>query len=142
MNVERFLLLILVTGLVGIAVELLVSGHTESAWQWVPLILIGIAFPALGIQTVSGAGRPLRVLMWLFLASGVIGITLHNKAKMEFQLESDRSLSGWALFLKSFDSKNPPALAPGAMVQLGLIGLAYQAARKARSCKLNKEIAA
>ena len=99
----------------------------RSVWQWVPIGLLALSLAL--VNTV----RPMKILMWVFLASGLVGIGLHNKAKMEFQLESDCSLTGWALFLKSFDSKNPPALAPGAMVQLALIGLAYQAARKART---------
>ena len=37
----------------------------------------------------------------------------------------DPALSGMALFQKAILAKAPPALAPGAMTQLGLIGLAY-----------------
>jgi hypothetical protein len=136
MTLERFLLFIFLSGLLGIAAELIVSGHTESAWQWAPLVLLGLAVPALAAQIFSSAPRPLQLLMGLFVVSGFIGTVLHNQAKMEFQKEGDRSLAGWALFMKSFDSKNPPALAPGAMVQLGLIGLAYQASRKTRNTKL------
>ena len=133
MNLERFLLLIFLMGLLGIATELVLSEHTETAWQWTPLILIGLAVPALWAQ-----GKALQIVLWLFLVSGVVGTVLHNRAKMEFQAESNPSLAGWELFLKSFDSKNPPALAPGAMVQLGLIGFAYQAARKARRSSLRE----
>lgn len=130
MNLRRFLLFIFVLGLVGTAAELLAAGHFETPVQWTPLILIAAAVPALIWQTPSG--RPLRVVLVLFLISGCVGTVLHNRAKMEFQLESDPSLSGWALFVKSFDSKTPPALAPGTMIQLGLLGLAYQAAGKTR----------
>ncbi len=130
MNLRRFLLFILILGLAGTATELLVSGHTETPVQWTPLVLIALAVPALVWQHASG--RPLTAVMVLFLISGCVGTVLHNRAKMEFQLESDPSLSGWDLFLKSFDSKTPPALAPGTMIQLGLLGLAYQAAGKPR----------
>jgi hypothetical protein len=37
----------------------------------------------------------------------------------------DAALSGLALYQKAILAKSPPALAPGAMIQLGLIGLAY-----------------
>jgi hypothetical protein len=37
----------------------------------------------------------------------------------------DPSLSGWPLFVKVVTAKAPPALAPGVMVQLGLLGLVY-----------------
>jgi hypothetical protein len=61
----------------------------------------------------------------LFLLSGVVGMVLHFQVNMEFQLEMDPALSGMALYQKSILAKTPPALAPGAMIQLGLIGLAY-----------------
>jgi hypothetical protein len=141
MRLERFLLAIFVMSLGGISAELLVSGHTESAWQWTPLILIGLALPTLALQWRGTASLPLRILLWCFIVSGVVGTVLHTSAKMEFQSESDQSLKGWALFLKSFESKNPPALAPGAMVQLGLVGLAYQAARSAGRSKRKEETA-
>jgi hypothetical protein len=50
---------------------------------------------------------------------------LHLQANTEFQLEMDPTLRGWALLKKSIVVKAPPALAPGVMMQLGLIGLAY-----------------
>jgi hypothetical protein len=59
------------------------------------------------------------------IVSGALGIYLHYVATTEFQLEMDPSLRGFALFKKAIVAKAPPALAPGAMTQLGLIGLAY-----------------
>jgi hypothetical protein len=50
---------------------------------------------------------------------------LHFQVNMEFQIEMDPALSGWPLFQKAILAKTPPALAPGSMIQLGLIGLAY-----------------
>jgi hypothetical protein len=63
--------------------------------------------------------------MVLFVISGGVGMLLHYQATTEFQLEMDPALTGWALFRKAIVAKAPPALAPGAMTQLGLIGLAY-----------------
>jgi len=128
---RRFLLLILILGVFGTAAELLLTGHTESAWQWTPLVLMGLLLIAL----IVGAARVLRVILILFLVSGVVGTVLHWRGKMEFQAESNPSLSGWELFRKSAETKSPPALAPGVMIQLGLLGLAYQAAGKTRRVK-------
>jgi hypothetical protein len=52
-------------------------------------------------------------------------MALHFQVNMEFQLEMDPALAGMALFRTAILAKSPPALAPGAMIQLGLIGLAY-----------------
>jgi hypothetical protein len=139
MKLERFLLFIFILGIGGTLAELLMSGHTESGLQWIPLALLATAAIGLAVQGIAGRVGPLHAILWCFLASGVVGVGLHTRAKMEFQAESDRTLHGWALFLKSFETKSPPALAPGAMVQLGLIGFAYQHARRARQAKNQKE---
>ena len=53
-------------------------------------------------------------------------MVLHFQVNIEFQLEMDPALSRhWRSFQKAILAKTPPALAPGAMIQLGLIGLAY-----------------
>jgi uncharacterized membrane protein len=63
--------------------------------------------------------------MGLFLIAGVAGIALHYQSSMEFKLETNPSLIGWALFWAVMSAKTPPPLAPGAMIQLGLLGLVY-----------------
>ena len=69
--------------------------------------------------------QALRWLMLAFVVSGLAGIYLHFQGSAEFKLESNPKLGGMALFWEAIRSKAPPLLAPGAMVQLGLIGLAY-----------------
>ncbi len=135
-----FLLLILAAGQAGTLAELWLAEHTEDAWQWVPvaLLLLGLAAQAWVLASGAWRGdareytkmgaasvRTLQGLMALFVLSGLIGIGLHVKGKMEFKQESDPSLHGWKLFTESLTAKMPPALAPGAMIQLGLLGLVY-----------------
>ena len=79
----------------------------------------------MALRPSIGTVRLFQAVMVLFLLSGVVGMVLHFQVNMEFQLEMDPALSGMALFQKSILAKAPPALAPGAMIQLGLIGLAY-----------------
>jgi len=118
-------------GSAGVAAELLLVGHTENFWQWSPLALIGISFPL----ALCMRGRPCRralvclrffqALMFLFMASGLVGLFLHYEGKVEFKRESDPSLAGWPLFREAMKAAMPPALAPAAMIQFGLLGLAY-----------------
>jgi len=63
--------------------------------------------------------------MVLFIIAGMLGIYLHYRANVEFQREVDPSIAGRELLVKAMTAKTPPALAPGSMSQLGLIGLAY-----------------
>ena len=125
---RRILLAILLLGIAGISLELWLMAHTEDVYQLIPLILAGAGAVSLAVAAIKpsrGSLRLLQAVMGLFLLSGVVGMVLHFQVNMEFQLEMDPALSGMALYRKAIVAKSPPALAPGAMIQLGLIGLAY-----------------
>jgi hypothetical protein len=119
---------IIVIGLVGSLTELLLLQHYEDPWQFVPLALIGAALVTIAAHAVTGSAtslRVLRVLMAAFILAGGAGVVLHFRGNLEFQLEMDSTQSAWALFSKAIRAKAPPALAPGVMAQLGLLGLLY-----------------
>ena len=125
---RRILLAILLLGIAGISAELLLIAHTEDLYQLIPLWLAGLAVITVALVVLrpsAGTVRLFQAVMTLFLISGATGAYLHFQVNMEFQLEMDPALSGMALYRKAILAKTPPALAPGAMIQLGLIGLAY-----------------
>ena len=125
---RRIVLAILLLGAAGIIAELSLLAHYEDASQWIPLALCGTTIPLavlVVLRPTSGAIRVFQLLMLLMILSGGVGMYLHFVATTEFQLEMDPTLKGVALFRKAIVAKAPPALAPGAMTQLGLIGLAY-----------------
>jgi len=70
------------------------------------------------------AVRAVQAAMAVVIITGAAGVVFHYRANMEFQLELDPSLGGFALMMKVLEAKAPPALAPGNMALLGLIGLA------------------
>jgi hypothetical protein len=128
LTMRCLLLAILIFGLVGTGAELLLLQHTKSPWELIPLVLIGLALVILTWHAITehpASVRAVQGIMGLFLIAGVAGIALHYQSSMEFKLETNASLSGWALFWAVMFAKTPPALAPGAMIQLGLLGLAY-----------------
>ena len=125
---RRILLTILLLGIAGISLELWLMAHTEDFYQLIPLWLAGMAIVAsllVVLRPSPGTIRLFQAVMVLFLLSGVVGMALHFQVNMEFQLEMDPALAGMALVRTAILAKSPPALAPGAMIQLGLIGLAY-----------------
>jgi len=125
---SRILLAILLLGVIGIMAELLLLNHIEDLSQLIPLGLGGATLlmsAAMVFTPTHTAIRLFQLVMLLMIASGAVGIYLHYGATTEFQLEMDPALTGFALFKKAIVAKAPPALAPGAMTQLGLIGLAY-----------------
>lgn len=125
---RRILLGILLLGVIGISAELLLLSHTEHATQWIPLVLNDatvVMSAIVAFKPSAAAIRLFQLVMLLMIISGGVGMYLHLQVNMEFQLEMDATLAGWALLKKSIVAKAPPALAPGVMMQLGLIGLAY-----------------
>ena len=130
-GMRGLLLLILSIGMIGTAADLLLIEHYEDGWQIPPLAMIAVALLiVLWIAARRGqagwtAILALRVTMVLFVLTGALGILLHYNGNRDFQIEMDPSLSGWALFVKVMTAKAPPALAPGTMAQLGLLGLVY-----------------
>lgn len=127
-RLRAFVLLIFLLGLLGAGVELLLLGHTEDRWQYTPLILMALALLVLGWRAIDRRRANLRVFQLLMLAwivSGFVGLWLHYKANIEFELEMYPDLKGLALFWKAIRGTTPPSLAPGAMIQLGLLGLTF-----------------
>jgi hypothetical protein len=125
--IRRVVLLIVALGTSGMSIELLLIGHVEDSSQLIPLVLAGIAL-AVVLWTVIAPRRAilrlLQLTMLSFIGAGIIGIALHFQANSEFQREMDPAIAGWDLFWSVVQATAPPALAPGVMIQLGLLGLA------------------
>ena len=119
---------VLVLGLLGTVVELVLLSHYEQAVQLVPVVLIVLALIVLAWHVIGRSAASLRVLMGLmvlFVLAGFAGFVAHFHGSAEFQLDLEPSLSTWELLEKVMRAKAPPLLAPGMMMQLGLLGLAY-----------------
>lgn len=118
---------LLVLGVAGTSIELLLLGHYEDRWQLTPLVLGGASVVASLWYALSRSHRPvqlLRALSLLTAASAVAGIVLHYQANVEWELEVTPELQGIALFREVITGALP-LLAPGAMLQLGLLGLLF-----------------
>ena len=125
--VRRILLAALVLGQIGTGVELVLLEHFEDWPQLIPLGLIALALLVLVWHGVHGGAAPvqaLQVLMLVFILAGVIGLTLHYRGNAEFELEMYPDRAGLELIREAMMGATP-ALAPGTMIQLALIGLAY-----------------
>jgi hypothetical protein len=119
---------VLVLGFVGTETELLLLEHYDDPWQFVPLLLMVLGLAALLWYTKrrdAASLRAFRIVMMLFIIAGFVGLVLHFRGAVGFQLETDPTLGKWELVKKVMRVKAPPVLAPGVMLQLGLIGLAY-----------------
>ena len=125
--VRTVFFLVFIVGLIGTGLDLLLLTHYESLPQFIPLVLIvtGILVGVWNFafdNTVSLMA--LRTAMTAFIAAGALGVALHYRGNVQFQKEIDPSINGMALFSKVIHAKAPPALAPAAMIWLGLFGIA------------------
>jgi hypothetical protein len=124
-GLRRVLAALFLFGSVGTAAELILLEHYEDFWQYAPLLLIGIGSAVLVVLAVrpSAIGvRLFQITMLAFIASGIAGIVLHYQGNVEFELELDPEAAGFGLFWEAMKGATP-ALAPGTMVVLGVLGL-------------------
>jgi hypothetical protein len=125
--IRRVLLGALTLGIVGTGSELILLGHVDEPAQWIPLVALGVSMPVLLWHVVAPrrvSVRFVQVLMATFLLTGVLGVGLHTKGNVEFERELHPTERG-AEFLRKTLAGATPVLAPGSMVLLGLIGLAF-----------------
>jgi hypothetical protein len=125
---RKWILAVLVLGLLGTVVELVLLEHYEQGLQLVPLVLIALAMAGLVWHLMRGDAASLNtlmVVMILFVLASIVGVVAHFHGSAEFQLDLDPSIGTWELIEKVTHAKAPPLLAPGMMMQLGLLGLAY-----------------
>jgi hypothetical protein len=119
---------VLVLGLVGTVTELVLLEHYEQALQFVPLVLIVMGVVVLAWHAMrkdTASLRALQIVMGLFVLAGFAGMAAHFNGSAEYQLELNPDMSNWELLEKILHAKAPPLLAPGMMIQMGLLGLAY-----------------
>ena len=121
------ILLIFVLGSLGLGTELLLLGHFEEWRQQVPLALLAFGLVLLAVRILYRGAvilRLFRLTTLAFVLGGMVGLWFHLSANMEFELEMYPTLSGLELLAKALGGAMP-ALAPGALVQLGLLGFLY-----------------
>lgn len=114
-------------GAVGLTVELFLLEHIESIWQWSPFMALGATVAGGAVVGIRPTHRSIRLFQGIMLATaavGLIGIWLHYQGNTEFELESDPTSTGYLLIWRSLRGATP-ALAPGALIQLALIGLIF-----------------
>ncbi|MDE3001069.1 MAG: hypothetical protein OXU79_18490 [Gemmatimonadota bacterium] len=120
-------MLIFFLGSAGLGAELLLLEHFTEWRQQVPLALLGLGLILMVTHLVYKRRvvvRLFRLTMLAFVLGGIVGVWIHFDANMAFELEMYSKLSGWYLITRAAHGALP-VLAPGALIQLGLIGLLY-----------------
>lgn len=129
------ILAVFIAGSLGLIAELLLIAHTEGTLQLIPLVLLfaGLAAAGWAIRSRSRTSLlGLRAAGALQVLGGLAGLVLHYLSNVEFELEMQPDAGGAGLVWAALTGAIP-ALAPGAMVQLGLIGCLFTFAHPALS---------
>ena len=124
---RSMVLAVFLLGVLGTGGELLFLGHTQGISQLIPLVLFVMSVLVLlwyAIDRKSASVRTFQITMFLLVGAGILGAGLHYRANEKFEIEADARMNGLALLKKAMTGA-APALAPGAMIQLGLLGLVY-----------------
>ena len=124
---RALILILFYVGVLGTAAELVLLGHYEDYRQWAPLALFASSLGA-GIGLAVGPRKQaLRIFRWVaigFVIAGFTGVYYHYVGNADFELEMYPTLSGFDLLRESLTGATP-ALAPGSVAHLGLLGLLY-----------------
>src|SRR5262245_10123581 len=126
-TVRRALLITLLVGLAGTGTELVLLGHIEGVSQFIPLVLIALGLIVGGWHAIAPSAtsvKGLNLLMALCVVGGLVGVGLHYRGNLEFELEMYPEMSGTELIRKVATGATP-VLAPGTMTLLGVIGLLH-----------------
>jgi hypothetical protein len=126
-SLRQLVLALVLVGIAGLEIELALLRHAGSLTQWIPHICLLLGLVVTAAVYVKARRPVLRAFQWImvvYLVVGAVGVYLHYRGNVEFALERDPSLSGLRLFWKALRGATP-ALAPGALAQLGLLGLLY-----------------
>lgn len=125
--IRRGLIAIFLFGATGTAIELVLLEHLDGWKQWVPVALLAIGVLVGTWVAVKPGAVGLRVfsaLLWIYLVAGAVGTWFHYQGNVEWELERTPEIAGFALFKAAMEGATP-SLAPGTMIQLGLIGLLF-----------------
>ena len=125
-RLRHILMAILVFGAIGSGVDLFLLDHTESWIQLAPVAVLALILSSavwLFLRPGPTSVRALRGVGALATVVGLVGMYLHYSVNSEFELEMYPSMNGGELFWEAAQGALP-ALAPGQMIQLGLLCLA------------------
>jgi hypothetical protein len=110
MSMRAMVLGVYLLGVVGTGIELFFLKHTTGISQLIPIVLLVMSLLVLAwhaLERKTASLKTFQITMLLFIGAGLLGTVLHYRA-------NQGSVTGKA-----------PALAPGTMIQLGLLGLIY-----------------
>jgi hypothetical protein len=110
-----------------VPLELLLIEHYEEPFMLIPFVLSGLALLAMSMVLIWPNKNVLRffqVVMVLLIIGSLLGVFFHLSGNLEVVEEVHSDLRGLPMIWEVLSSA-APALAPGLLAQVGLMGLLY-----------------
>ena len=126
-TIRLILLITAISTMIGLEAELFLLGHLKALLQLVPVIVIAVGLGSIAWYGLTRTGTSIRVFqvtMSLCIAAGVLGMVFHLAFSATEARKKQNSLYGMRLIGEALTGVAPP-LAPAALIQVGVIGLAY-----------------
>ena len=114
-------------GAVGTIAELFLLEHFDETVQYAPFAALLVAALALALALMKPGAATVRVTRWamaILALVGLVGIVLHYRSNVAFELEMEPESGGLHLAWLALRGATP-SLAPGQLAQLGLIGFLF-----------------
>lgn len=124
---RSLLLGVVLLGILGLAAELYLLAHYFETAQWAPLVTLGLAFVAtvvVAIRPGRATVRAFQATMALAVVVGLVGVGFHLWSNFQFDVEIVPDSPPFERFVNVMRGA-VPSLAPGALAQLGLVGLVF-----------------
>ena len=107
--------------------ELVFAEHYKDAVQLIPFAMILLTLLATAFVYRAPGAKMVRLFRWLMLAlfvTSLVGVFFHLRGNLEVVREIHPEAAGWSLVWGALTGA-APALAPGLLAQVGLLGLIY-----------------
>jgi hypothetical protein len=109
----------------AVLIELILTEHTESAVQWIPFVLAGLALAVLVavlIRPQRTILRALRAVMALVILGALVGVFQHLQGNLLFELDIRPGTTVGAVLWDALKGA-APLLAPGIMAMAAIVAL-------------------
>lgn len=129
--IRRGVLAVLVFGCVGLIGELVLLEHYGEFTQLPPLLLCAAMIVAVIAHWIGNGARSVRALQvvaLMMVLSGAMGVYFHGEENLEHAREDAEEYSeptSGSDFWMSVVKGDAPTLAPGTMIQFGLLALLF-----------------
>jgi hypothetical protein len=120
------ILVIMGIGTLGILGELLLLEHYKFDSQWIAVmltLLTGVCTVILALNPKAQVMRVVQLALLLVVLGSAFGVLEHVKTNYD-RMENGSNVSGLSLIWQALKGR-AAALAPGALAQLGLLGLLF-----------------